>query len=85
MEWKGGSGRKGVYGDLLRHRGPSASPFNGLEHLFDDLRVQNCATVERNRDSQDALAVDAVTALGPEQFEASAEQRAFSFDCRPPG
>jgi hypothetical protein len=52
------------------------SPFNALEHLFDDLRMQGCAAVERNRDSHYTLAIDPMTALGPEQFEAGAEQRA---------
>jgi hypothetical protein len=36
-----------------------------------------CAAMERNGDSQNTLAVDAMTALGAEQFEAGAEQRAF--------
>jgi hypothetical protein len=43
--------------------GALASLLNDLEHLFDDLRVQGCDATERDRHSQGALAVDAMTAL----------------------
>ena len=48
------------YGDLF---GGLSTRFNGFEHLFDDLWVQSCAAVEWNRHPQDALAIDAMTAL----------------------
>jgi hypothetical protein len=44
------------------------SLFNDFEHLLDDFRVQSGAAAERNRDSQNTLAVDAMTAFGTQQL-----------------
>ena len=70
--------------DLLPWRGSMPGLFNGFEHLLDDFRVQICAAMERNRDSQRPPPVYAMAALGTEQLEAGADQRAFRFDRCPP-